>query len=233
MYGYSEWWKAGLYRCLFRLPDEDRSHVTANTFIGDDTKGIKALEAKEDVTILACPDVLAAYKKWKESSSSTKKDSSDQVEQDAADKQLATVQQAMINHCRDMKDRIVILDMPEDLELPMMRLSGRQKWNSMPSMPPMYFPWIQVPIPASRHLNFLMHYSCRRVAISLASMHVSTSETRHPQGTGQRSGAGGNWSHAQCNTQRPGNPQPRGRELHPRFPRSGHPHLGGAHACRD
>ena len=109
--------------------------VTAATFIGNNTTGINALKAKEDVTMVACPDILAAYKKWKSK------------EPDGAnhDQVLHTVQQAIITHCADMKDRIAILDMPEDLGYEN-AASWLDQWQNKTDTQyaVMYYPWMQV-----------------------------------------------------------------------------------------
>src|SRR5205814_4413885 len=63
-----------------------------------DRTGIAGLEAIDEVTLLACPDIVAAYSMGA-----------------ASEDDVKAVQTAMFNHCEMMKDRFAILDMPAGL----------------------------------------------------------------------------------------------------------------------
>ncbi len=74
--------------------------VQPNHFVGDVTErsGVEGLEIAEDVTMIACPDLMSAYQ-------------AGAIDQDG----VKAVQTAMIAHCERMGDRMAILDPPPDL----------------------------------------------------------------------------------------------------------------------
>lgn len=112
-------------------PDLFRGSAEART-------GLAGLEAVDDVTMVACPDIVAAYQ-W---GAATAQD-------------VKAVQLAILNHCEIMKDRFAILDSPSGLNA-----QGVLKWR-MESMNfdskygALYYPWVRVDgklIPPSGHI---------------------------------------------------------------------------------
>ena len=102
-------------------------------FVGDIAKrsGMGGFHVCDDVTMVCMPDIMAAYK--------TK----------ALDKKgVKSIQQAMLDHCENMKDRMAILDAPPDMD-PQNIKDWRQKEAGFDSKyGAMYYPWIEVPDPA-------------------------------------------------------------------------------------
>jgi uncharacterized protein len=90
--------------------------------------GVYGLEVREDVTMVCCPDLMAAYEQGL-----------------LDDVGLREVQTAMINHCEAMGDRIAILDLPPNLT-PQQALEWRSRTNyaSQGGYAALYYPWIQV-----------------------------------------------------------------------------------------
>ena len=109
-------------------------------FVGSapDRTGIAGLEAVEDVTLVACPDIIAAYQ-W------------GSVSED----DVKSVQTAMLNHCEAMKDRFAILDCPVGLNVQDMIGWRKEKMNFDSKYGAIYYPWIKVDggvVPPSGHI---------------------------------------------------------------------------------
>ena len=103
-------------------------------FVGDVTErtGIGGLELPEDVTILCVPDLMAAYQQGS-----------------VTLEQVQSVQQAMIDHCQNMKDRVAILDAPPDMKPQRVRDWRVSEANYDSSYASLYYPWIKVFDPSS------------------------------------------------------------------------------------
>lgn len=119
---------------------EVKTKVNASLFVGSapDRTGISGLEAVEDVTLVACPDIMAAYQ-W---GSVTEDD-------------VKAVQTAMLNHCESMKDRFAILDCPLGLNVQDMKAWRSDKMNFDSKYGALYYPWIRVDgslLPPSGHI---------------------------------------------------------------------------------
>jgi len=119
---------------------EIKQRVTPDLFRGSaaERTGINGLEAVDEVTLLACPDIVAAYQ-WGV----------------ASQDDVKAVQTAIINHCEMMKDRFAILDMPLGLKVQDAIAWRKDKMNFDSSYAAMYYPWVKVDgkmVPPSGHL---------------------------------------------------------------------------------
>jgi hypothetical protein len=112
--------------------------VKSAHFVGDVSvrSGLEGLEVAEDVTMVACPDLMSAYK-------------AGQIDADG----VKAVQLAMISHCERMKNRLAIID-------PLPGLSPQQvkKWrekdtNYDSAFAAAYYPWIKIDGPDSKPIE--------------------------------------------------------------------------------
>jgi len=115
-------------------------HLRASDYVGDaaDRTGFSGLEAVDEVTMVAVPDLVAAY------------------EQGAVDLEtFQAVQLGMIAHCELMGDRVAILDTPPGLN-PQQVHQWRVKGAGYDSrFATMYWPWIKVFDPAGGTNKFV------------------------------------------------------------------------------
>ena len=123
-----------------KVSPEVRSKVAPDLFRGNaaDRTGIAGLEAVDEVTLLACPDIVAAYQ-WGA----------------VAEDDVKAVQTAMLNHCESMKDRFAILDCPVGLSVQEMMDWRKEKMNFDSKYGALYYPWIKVDgrlVPPSGHI---------------------------------------------------------------------------------
>ncbi|MFF4606439.1 phage tail sheath family protein [Streptomyces sp. NPDC001339] len=113
---------------------------TVGRYVGDVSRrsGLSGLEAIDDVTMVAVPDLMAAY------------------ERGALDReQVKAVQMAVINHCEGMANRMAIIDPLPDLG-PSEVYDWRQNEAGFDSkFAALYYPWIKVADPSSGK-SFLM-----------------------------------------------------------------------------
>jgi phage tail sheath protein FI len=103
--------------------------ATPQDFIGSapDRTGFGGLEMPEDVTMLCAPDLMSAY------------------QQGHIDlERVQSVQQAMMSHCQNMKDRVAILDAPPDMKPQQIRDWRVSVANYDSSYATLYYPWIKV-----------------------------------------------------------------------------------------
>jgi phage tail sheath protein FI len=109
--------------------------VKVDDFAGDivQRSGMEGLQIAEDVTMVSCPDLMAAY------------------EAGALDREgVKSVQLKMIAHCELMGDRVAILDPLPELS-PQEVGAWRQKETNYDSKyATLYYPWIKVPGPDNR-----------------------------------------------------------------------------------
>ena len=106
-----------------------RVEVEPSDYIGDssDRTGFAGLEAIEEVTMLAVPDLMAAYER-------------ELVDLEA----VKAVQLAMIAHCELMANRVAILDTPLGLNAQQVK-DWRQDFTGYDSkFATMYWPWVKV-----------------------------------------------------------------------------------------
>jgi len=114
--------------------------IGASDYIGDaaDRTGFSGLEQVEEVTMVAVPDLMAAY------------------EQGSVDLEtVKAVQLAVISHCELMGDRMAILDPP-----PQLSAQEAAKWRRIEAgydskFAALYYPWIKVLDPVSGSNRFI------------------------------------------------------------------------------
>jgi len=114
--------------------------IGAANYIGDsaDRTGFSGLEEVEDVTMVAVPDLMAAY------------------EQGAVDiETVKAVQLAVIAHCELMGDRMAVLDPP-----PQLSPQDAVKWRRLDAgydskFAALYYPWIKVLDPVAGTNRFI------------------------------------------------------------------------------
>jgi phage tail sheath protein FI len=118
--------------------------VQSSNFQGSvaERSGLEGLEVAEDVTMVCCPDLMAAYQAG------------------AIDRQgVKAVQLAMIAHCERMGDRVAILDPLPDLSPQEVKRWREQETNYDSKFAVLYYPWIKIAgngqplaIPPSGHM---------------------------------------------------------------------------------
>jgi len=114
-------------------------------FTGDVTirSGMEGLEIAEDVTMVCCPDLMAAYQ-------------TGAIDRDG----VKAVQLAMIAHCERMGDRVAILDPLPDLSPQEVKAWREREAGYDSKYAALYYPWIKVAgsngkpltVPPSGHL---------------------------------------------------------------------------------
>jgi phage tail sheath protein FI len=119
--------------------------VQSQHFTGDviERSGLEGLEIAEDVTMVCCPDLMAAYQaKYLDRNG------------------VKAVQLAMIAHCERMGDRIAILDPLPDLSPQEVKRWREQEAGYDSKFAALYYPWIKISdnghlldIPPSGHMS--------------------------------------------------------------------------------
>jgi phage tail sheath protein FI len=122
------------------LPQVQSSHFSGNVA---DRSGLEGLEVAEDVTMVCCPDLMAAYL-------------AEAIDKDG----VKAVQLAMIAHCERMGDRVAILDPLPDLSPQEVKRWREQETGYDSKYAMLYYPWIKVAgngrplmIPPSGHIS--------------------------------------------------------------------------------
>jgi hypothetical protein len=112
--------------------------LNSNDFVGDvsDRSGMEGLEVAEDVTMVACPDIMAAYQ-------------AGLLDRDG----VKSVQLAMIAHCERMGDRVAILDALPDLSPQEVKRWREVDSNYDSKYATLYYPWIKVTGPDGRPMD--------------------------------------------------------------------------------
>ena len=103
--------------------------ISAEDYVGDvaDRTGFSGLEAVDEVTMVAVPDLMSAY------------------ERGAIDLDIVkAVHLAMITHCEQMGDRVAILDPPPGLGPQQVKDWLREKAGYDSKYAALYYPWIKV-----------------------------------------------------------------------------------------
>ena len=121
------------------LPQVQSSHFSGNVA---ERSGLEGLEVAEDVTMVCCPDLMAAYQ-------------AGAIDKDG----VKAVQLAMIAHCELMGDRVAILDPLPDLSPQEVKRWREQETGYDSKYAVLYYPWIKVAgngrpmmIPPSGHM---------------------------------------------------------------------------------
>jgi len=112
------------------------ARIDTDDYVGDPDKrtGLGGFHAVDDVTMVCVPDLMAAYQK-------------EIIDLDG----VQAVQQALIDHCSEMQDRIAILD-----PLPNHNAQQIKEWRVEKSrydsaFATLYWPWLEVYDPIGRH----------------------------------------------------------------------------------
>lgn len=109
--------------------------ITTSDFTGDasDRTGVNGLEALDDVTMVAMPDLMSLYMKG-------------QIDL----KGVKIAQTAMMNHCEAMRNRVAIIDCPPDMTPQQVRTWRLHEANYDSKYAALYYPWIEIDNPVSR-----------------------------------------------------------------------------------
>lgn len=114
--------------------------IAPEEYVGDvsERTGFGGLEAVDDVTMVAVPDLMGAYQRG------------------ALDLEaVKTVQQAMIDHCELMGDRMAIIDPPPGLSPQQVKEWRMDLAGYDSKYAALYYPWIKVFDPASGINHFV------------------------------------------------------------------------------
>jgi uncharacterized protein len=95
-----------------------------------DRSGLGGFEAVDDITMVACPDLMAAYQAGALTRDGVK-----------------AVQLALIAHCENMKDRVAILDPLPDMSAQEVKDWRMKETGYDSKYAALYYPWIQVANP--------------------------------------------------------------------------------------
>lgn len=116
------------------------ARLSAEDYVGDaaDRTGFAGLEAVDEVTMLAVPDLMAAYQKG-------------MVDLDG----VQAVQLAMIAHCELMGDRVAILDPPPGLNAQQIHQWRVEKVGYDSKYATLYWPWVKVFDPSTGQNSFV------------------------------------------------------------------------------
>ncbi|HWH00254.1 MAG TPA: phage tail sheath subtilisin-like domain-containing protein [Pilimelia sp.] len=114
--------------------------VAPDEYVGDaaERTGFGGLEAVDEVTMVAVPDLMGAYQRGA-------------IDLDA----VKTVQQAMIDHCELMGDRMAILDPPPGLSPQQVRDWRMDGAGYDSKFAALYYPWVKVFDPATGANRFV------------------------------------------------------------------------------
>ncbi len=106
--------------------------ISSKEFIGEaaDRSGVMGLEALDNVTMVAVPDLMAAYQAGH-----------------LTDEGLRAVQTAIMNHCEAMRDRVAILDAPPGMNPQRIREWRLNVAGYDSKYSALYYPWIKVADP--------------------------------------------------------------------------------------
>ncbi|MER6101195.1 phage tail sheath subtilisin-like domain-containing protein [Streptomyces sp. NPDC001832] len=108
--------------------------LTPEVYVGDPDRrtGLGGLEAVEEVTTIAVPDLMSAYERGLLDLES-----------------VIAVQQGLVSHCELMGDRVAILDPPPGLSPQQIRAWRTDRANFDSKYATLYYPWIRVADPSS------------------------------------------------------------------------------------
>jgi phage tail sheath protein FI len=115
-------------------PAPDNSPIRPNDYVGDvsDRTGFGGLEAVDDITMVAVPDLMSAHQRGL-----------------IDDEGLKAVQLAVIAHCELMGDRVAILDSPPGLNAQQIKTWRTDTTGYDSKFAALYWPWIKVFDPTS------------------------------------------------------------------------------------
>jgi uncharacterized protein len=112
--------------------------VDAQEYVGDVSArtGFGGLEALDEVTMVAVPDLMGAHQRGVIDAEGVK-----------------AVQLAVISHCEQMGDRIAILDPPPDLNAQQIRAWRQDEAGYDSRYATLYYPWVKVFDPATGRIT--------------------------------------------------------------------------------
>jgi phage tail sheath protein FI len=110
------------------------ARIAADDYVGDvaDRTGFGGLEAIDEITMVAVPDLIGPYEQGL-------------IDMDA----VKAVQGAMIAHCEEMGDRMAIIDPPQGLSPQQVREWRLDTAGYDSKYAAMYYPWVKVFDPAT------------------------------------------------------------------------------------
>ena len=113
--------------------------ISKEEYVGNSAarSGFGGLEEIDEITMVCVPDAMAAYQAGLSNGKGT-----------FTGEDLQVVQQAMIDHCQSLGDRVAILDAPPGLKVQGM-LEWRKETNYDSKYATLYWPWIKVSDPAT------------------------------------------------------------------------------------
>lgn len=111
---------------MTKLPQVQTQHFTGDVA---ERSGFEGLEVAEDVTMVCCPDLMAAYQAGVIDRAGVK-----------------AIQLAMIAHCERMGDRVAILDPLPDLLPQQVKQWREQEAGYDSKYAALYYPWIKVEV---------------------------------------------------------------------------------------
>ena len=103
-----------------------------------DRSGLGSLEAIEGITMVLAPDLMAAYQ-----------------QQAISLEGVQVVQQAMIDHCENMGDRLAILDPPPGLNAQEIKEWRMEKAGYSSKYATLYWPWVKMFDPGTGAVDFV------------------------------------------------------------------------------
>ena len=109
---------------MTQLPQVQSSHFTGDV---SERTGLEGLEVAEDVTMVCCPDIMAAYQ-------------AGALDRDG----VKAVQLAMIAHCEHMGDRLAILDPLPDMTPQEVKRWRESETNYDSKYAALYYPWVRI-----------------------------------------------------------------------------------------
>jgi len=135
--------RTGTFDLVVPEPEEQPivlDDIGAANYIGssEDRTGFSGLEEVEEVTMVAVPDLMAAFQHGA-------------IDLDT----VKGVQQAMIDHCALMGDRMAVLDVPPDLSAQDVAKWRRVEAGYDSKFAVLYYPWIGVLDPLSGAKRFI------------------------------------------------------------------------------
>jgi hypothetical protein len=126
-------------RISLAAPSGDKAPATAlepgsAEYIGDsaDRTGFGGLEAVDEITMVAVPDLMAAFQRGA-----------------IDDEAVRAVQLALIAHCEKMGDRVAIIDPPPGLNARAIRVWRQETAGYDSNYAALYYPWVKVFDPSS------------------------------------------------------------------------------------
>jgi phage tail sheath protein FI len=112
--------------------------VKSTHFVGDvaERSGLEGMEVADDVTMLVCPDLMAAFQ-------------GGTIDKDG----VKAVQLAMIAHCERLANRMAILDPPPGLSPQEVKKWREKESNYDSKFAALYYPWIKVDGPDGKPIE--------------------------------------------------------------------------------